>query len=154
MREIFSRAPDEPLPDLSSLPSELFEFTSVPGAYFDAFPVHLHTTSSLAAMSRLDPAAAWDVRRFRPNFLIETTENTLGFIKATWRGRTLRLGEVRLTCETPTARCGMTTHAQADLARDRTVLRTIIQNAGQNLGIYASVIGAGEVDVDDQVELL
>ena len=66
MREAFGRTLDEPLPDLSMVPAELFEFTSPPGTYFDAFPLHLLTTTSLITMARLNPAAAWDVRRFRP----------------------------------------------------------------------------------------
>ena len=72
LREAFSREDGEPVPDLSTFPPEILEFTSPPGTYFDAFPIHMLTTASLELMSRLNPAAAWDVRRFRPNFLIET----------------------------------------------------------------------------------
>ena len=45
----------------------------------------------------------------------------------------------------------MTTHAQAELPKDPSVLRSIVEAADQNLGIYASVITAGEVRVGDQV---
>lgn len=153
-REMFSRKPDEPLPDFSTIPSKLFEFTSPPGTYFDAFPIHLLTTSSLAAMMRLNPAAAWDVRRFRPNFVIETKSGIEGLVEVSWSGRMLRLGELILKCETPTVRCGMTTHAQAELPKDPTVLRTIVRDAGQNLGIYASAINSRRIAVGDIVELL
>jgi len=154
IREMFSRTPEEPLPDFSTIPSELFEFTSPPGTYFDAYPIHLLTTSSLAAMTRLNPAAAWDVRRFRPNFLIETQSGIEGLVEAGWGGRMLRLGTLMLRCEIPTVRCGMTTYAQAELAKDPTVLRTIVRDAGQNLGIYASAMNSSRIAVGDIVELL
>jgi len=154
IREMFSRKPDEPLPDFSTIPSELFEFTSPPGTYFDAYPIHLLTTSSLAAMTRLNPAAAWDVRRFRPNFLIETKSGIEGLVEASWGGRILRLGALIVRCEIPTVRCGMTTHAQAELPKDPTVLRTIVRDAGQNLGIYASAMNSSRIAVGDIVELL
>jgi uncharacterized protein YcbX len=153
-RELFNREPDEPLPDFSAIPSELFEFTSMPGTYFDLAPIHLLTTSSLAAMVRLNPTAAWDVRRFRPNFLIATERDIEGLVETNWSGGMLQMGELKLRCELPTIRCGMTTQMQADLSKDPTVLRTIVRDAGQNLGIYASVIEVGYVAVDDVVELL
>jgi uncharacterized protein YcbX len=153
-REMFSREPGEPLPDLSAVPSELFEFTSPPGTYFDLAPVHLLTTSSLAEMSRLNPSAAWDVRRFRPNFLVETESGVEGLVEAGWVGRTLRLGGATLKCELPTVRCGMTTRATAHLPKDTTVLRTIVRDAGQNLGAYFSVADPGRVSVGDALELL
>jgi hypothetical protein len=154
LREEFSREPDEPLPDLSVLPPELMAFTSPPGTYFDAFPIHLLTTASLDAMAQLNPQAAWDVRRFRPNFLIDTRNGTRGLMENQWQGRTLRLGAVVLRCAIPTVRCGMTTHAQAELPKDPSILRNIVREAGQNLGIYARVIRSGPVAVGDVVELL
>ena len=153
-RELFSREADEPLPDLSNLPTELFEFTSPPGTYFDAFPIHFITTASLAAMSRFNPAALWDVRRFRPNFLIETESGIEGLAETDWGGKSLRLGEVILKCEIPTVRCGMTMQAQKELPKDPTVLRSIVRDANQNLGLYASPVKPGRVFVNNVVELL
>ena len=153
-RQMFSREPGEPLPDFSKFPSELFEFTSPPGTYFDAYPIHLLTTSSLAAMTRFNSSAAWDVRRFRPNFLIETENDLEGLVESNWAGRRLRLGELVLKCEIPTARCGMTMQAQNGLPKDATVLRSIVRDAHQNLGLYASPINSGRVVAGDVVELL
>jgi uncharacterized protein len=153
LREVFSREPYEPIPDISILPPEVLEFTSPLGTYFDAFPVHILTTASLETMASLNQAAAWDVRRFRPNFLIKTNEEISGLAEANWSGRVLRVGEVELKVEIPTARCGMTTHAQANLPKDPSILRTIVREADQNMGIYASVVKSGEVSVGDAVEL-
>lgn len=154
VRKAFSREPGEPIPDLTQLPPELLEFTSPLGTYFDAFPIHLLTTASLAAMAQVNAEAAWDVRRFRPNFLIETEAGLEGLIEADWAGRTMRVGAVELKCEIPTVRCGMTMQAQDGLAKDPSILRSIVKDADQNLGIYASVISHGSVALNDTVELL
>ena len=94
------------------------------------------------------------MRRFRPNFLIETADSIEGLVEAGWGSRTLRVGGVELKCEVPTARCGMTTHAQDGLPKDPSVLRSIVKDAEQNLGVYASVIKRGRVGAGDVVELL
>jgi uncharacterized protein len=154
LREAFSREPDEPIPDVSTLPPEILEFTSPLGTYFDAFPIHLVTTSSLDVMARLNPNAQWDVRRFRPNFLIETDTKFKTMMESEWNGQKLRLGNVELLCDIPTVRCGMTLQAQKGLPKDPSILRSIVKDANQNLGIYAKVPGVGEVRVGDVVELV
>ena len=78
MREMFSREEGEPIPDISKMPQEVLEFTSPLGTYFDAFPINVLTTASLQNMERLNPSAMWDVRRFRPNFLVETNDELEG----------------------------------------------------------------------------
>ena len=153
VRGLLGREPDEPLPDFSQYPAALFEFTSPPGTYFDAYPLHLLTTASLRTLARLNQAANWDVRRFRPNLVIATAEDVDGLIEAGWRGCSLCLGELVVRCELPTARCAMTVQTQGDLPRDPTILRTIVRQAGQELGIYATVIYPGRVSVGDTVEL-
>ncbi len=154
VREFFSREADEPIPNMAVLPAEVLEFTSPPGTYFDAFPIHVLTTASLESMSRFNPTAIWDVRRFRPNFLIETVKEFEGLIEAGWSGRILRVGSVDLKCEIPTVRCGMTSHGHSGLPKDPSVLRSIVRDADQNLGIYANVRQGGEVSIGDSVELV
>ncbi|HEX5966414.1 MAG TPA: MOSC N-terminal beta barrel domain-containing protein [Pyrinomonadaceae bacterium] len=154
LREAFDREPGEPIPDLSTLPPEIFEFSSPLGTYFDAFPIHALTTASLEMMNRLNPQATWDVRRFRPNFLIQTEPKIKGLIESEWEGRKVRLGSVEIVCAIPTPRCGMTLQAQKNLPKDPTILRTIVKDADQNLGIYAGVATPGKVRVGDSVELV
>lgn len=153
LRELFSREAGEPVPDLSKLPPEILEFTSPLGTYFDAFPIHLLTTASLNLMSRLNTTARWDVRRFRPNFLIETDAGIKGSVESEWSGQTIRLGNVELKCEIPTVRCGMTIQAQKDFPKDPSILRSIVKDANQSLGIYASVMTAGEIRVGEAVSV-
>jgi hypothetical protein len=153
MAEIFQRLPNEPLPDFSIFASELSEYTSMPGDYFDAFPLHLLTTASLAAMAALNPGAAWDARRFRPNIVIEPVAGAEGLVELGWVNRTLVMGEVAINCVAPAPRCGMTTRAQPGLPTDPSVLRTIVADAAQNLGVYGTVATAGGLKVGDPVSL-
>lgn len=154
MREMFSREEGEPIPDLSKMPQEVLEYTSPLGTYFDAFPINLLTTASLQVMARHNPTAIWDVRRFRPNFVVETVGDLEGLVEAGWADRAIRLGGVELKLEIPCARCGMTTHAQEGLPKDPSVLRSVVKDANQNMGIYASVISGGRVNVGDEVKLV
>jgi hypothetical protein len=150
MRQIFGRLEDEPLPDLTVFPPEILEFTSPLGTYFDAFPVHVLTTASIAA---LGGAERFDRRRFRPNFFVETDAAAPGLVETDWCGRTVRIGGLGLAIQMPTVRCVMTTLEQPELAKDPSVLRTIVKDASQNVGVYATVVDGGAVAVGDPVEV-
>jgi len=154
LRDIFGRLPEEPLPDLSTLPPEIFEYTSPLGTYFDAFPLHLLTTASLCALEAKTPGSRFDVRRFRPNVLIDSGDGVEGLVEIGWSGKRLRIGAATLSITMPAMRCSMTTHAVAELPKDTAVLRTIVRDADQNLGVYATVEHGGAVRVGDSVEVL
>ena len=154
LRQVLGRLPDEPLPDFSGLPAELFEFTSPLGTYFDAFPLHMLTTASLRALAARNPSAQFDRRRFRPNLLVEPLGDASGLLENAWCGRRLRIGGAVLSIAIPTMRCSMTTHAVGELEKDPSVLRTIVHDADQNLGVYATVQEPGAVAVGDEIELL
>ena len=105
-------------------------------------------------MERLNPNAQWDVRRFRPNFLLDTDARFKSLIESEWNGQKLRVGSVVLQCDIPTMRCGMTMNAQEGLAKDPSILRSIVRDANQNLGVYAKVATPGEVRLGDVAELV
>jgi uncharacterized protein YcbX len=153
LREIFGRHDDEPLPDLAMFPQEIMEFTSPLGTYFDLFPIHLLTTASLAELARINPTADFDVRRFRPNFLIKSNDKVRGFEETTWAGRTLRIGDAQIKIEMPTVRCVMPTLDQKTLPKDPSVLRTIVKYAAQNVGLYATVSRPGRVKAGTEIAL-
>lgn len=153
-----SDAPDinARLTELLEKPVSLSSLQQDPGAddYFDVAPIHVLTTASLAEMSRVYPQGIWDVRRFRPNFFVETEPSIKGLIEFEWIGKTLRVGEVELECDIPTERCAMAMNAQAELPRDDGILRSIRDVANLNLGIYARVMRPGAVRINDVVELI
>ncbi len=153
MREIFGRLDSEPLPDLSTLPPQILEFTSPFGTFFDAFPFHLLTTASLSALASRNPAADFDSRRFRPNVLVETAKGIEGLVEAEWSGRTVRIGATRIKLEMPTVRCVIPTLDQPNLRKDPSVLRTIVRDAAQNLGAYATIASGGTISLGDEVTL-
>lgn len=153
MRSIFGRLPDEPLPDLAVFPQALFEYTSIPGTYFDALPIHLLTTATLATLARANDRSRFDPRRFRPNVLIEPEPGASGLVEKDWCGRTVRVGAAAVQVEMGTPRCSMVAQPQADLEKDPGVLRTVVREAEQNVGVYANVVGAGAVAVGDAVEI-
>jgi uncharacterized protein len=152
LRESFGRESGEPLPDFADVPGSIFEFQTPPGTYFDLYPIHVLTSSTLQRLAALNPAAIWDIRRFRPNVLIETAP-TSGALESEWAGRVVRIGAFTIKGEMPTIRCAMTMHAQGDLPRDASVLRTIVRESGQCAGLYASVAAPGRVAISDPVHV-
>jgi uncharacterized protein YcbX len=154
LRAVFGRTPDEPMPDLSKLPPEIFEFESPLGTYFDAFPLLVLSTATLEKLAKAAPASRVDVRRFRPNFVVETDTGVDGYVDADWAGRRLRLGELEIDGAMACPRCIMVTHGFADLPRDTGLLRAIVRDANQNIGLYAKPRGPARVRVGDEVALL
>jgi hypothetical protein len=129
-------------------------FDAPPFAFVDLAPVHVLTTASLAAAAALVPGARLDVRRFRPNLLVDTGARQ-GFVEDALSGRLLAVGDaVRLRVFMPTIRCAMTAAAQEDLPKDPAVLRALVEGHDGNLGVYATVEVGGEVRVGDPVVVL
>lgn len=154
MREVFGLEEGDPFPDLGDIPMDILaQFQSPPGTYFDAFPIHILTTASLNSLASLGAGDDADVRRFRPNVLIDTGDAE-GLLEVDWTGKKLRLGEVLIEMRTTTVRCSIPAHAQRNFASSRAVGRTLIEQTKQHLGSYCHVLESGSVSVGDQVELL
>lgn len=134
-------------------PDQVFEFQLPAGGLFDGALVHLVTTASLDRLRSLAPSSRFEVRRFRPNFVIEPTDGSAGFVEDGWIGRTLSLGEARLRIDRPCPRCVMTTLSQGDLPKDPGVLRASVQEHEGNVGVYATVLQGGRVRRGDAVTL-
>jgi hypothetical protein len=158
LRGIFGRLEDEPLPDLSVFPPEIIEYESPPGTYFDAYPLLLVTDRSLETLQHLVPDSRVDVRRFRPNLVVAGVDAAAGddgtdggFPEQAWIGRSVTIGDAVLDVVAPCPRCVMITRAFADLPEDRALLRTVVRQADQNLGVYATVRTPGSVAIGDPV---
>ena len=153
LRAVFGRLPDEPLPDLTGF-EELLEFESPPGTYFDAFPISVMSQQSLATMNQLNGDSLFDVRRFRPNLLVDISGSDHPFPEQAWVGKTLSIGSVKLKIEMTCPRCSMTTHGFDDLPQDAQIMRKLVANSEGNLGTYASVVQAGKVFAGDSVSVV
>ncbi len=124
------------------------------GTFFDLAPVHVMTTATLQQLQQIYPAGKFDVRRFRPNFVIQCTKGQTGFVENDWIGRTIQIGEeVQLKITGPCPRCVMTTLPQNGLPKDTGILRAAAQHNGANVGVYASVTRAGSVRKRDPVQV-
>ena len=153
LRAIFGRELDEPLPDLSVFPPEIIEFESPLGTYYDACPLLVMSTSAFRAMEDALPDSVVDVRRFRPSLVVDTGDES-GHPELDWVGSTLHVGEVDLELVVGCPRCVMVTREIDErIPQDRSVLRHIVRDLNQNVGVYANVIRPGSVRVGDAVTL-
>ena len=176
-----STAPDdrsfeEVWPDIEGLaPAEVIDGTAIgmedgetvsalplgmgapPGTFFDLAVLHVLTTATLRHLQGLAPGASFVVDRYRPNVLVDSSDD--GFVENGWVGRTVTLGGAQMAVTMPTMRCVMTTLPQQDLPRDRETLRTIaahnrleIAGLGQwaCAGVYGDVAAPGRVRVGDE----
>jgi uncharacterized protein YcbX len=150
LRGVFGRVGDEPLPDLSIFPPVIMEFESPPGTYYDAFPLLVMTDAALRSLSAALPNSNIDVRRFRPSIVIGTGDDVVGHPEFGWTGRTATIGSAVVEFLEPCPRCVMVTRdVGTDISGDSMVLRHIVAELGQNLGVYASVVTPGAIHVGD-----
>ncbi|WP_431930924.1 MOSC domain-containing protein [Nonomuraea jabiensis] len=130
------------------------DFELPEGTFFDCAVVHVLTTATLNRLRELYPQGRFEVRRFRPNVVVEMSSPVKDFVEDAWIGQTLRLGdEVRLAVTGPCPRCVMITLAQGDLPKDSGILRTAAQTHEVNVGVYASVLRGGQVRRGDAIRL-
>lgn len=136
------------------------------GTFYNFAPVHIVTKASLRKIQELAPDSTFDFRRFRPNLVIETAPEAVGFIENEWVGRTLKIGdEVEMQVIVACPRCVVTTLSQAEntLVKDEKVLRSVVQHNMLDLGmygkqacfgVYATVTKNGVIKQGDIVELV
>ena len=132
---------------------------AAPGTFFDAAPLLVLTTSTLRRLGELYPSGRFDVRRFRPNIVVELEDS--GFVENAWIGHAVAVGdEVQVNVVAGDPRCVMVTLPQGDLPKDPGILRTAAQHNRIEVldmgrypcvGVYAVVTAAGTVRRGDLV---
>jgi hypothetical protein len=145
---------EEYWPDMEGLAfrETVTDFDLPAGTFFDCAVVHLLTTATLDRLSELYPQGRFEVRRFRPNIVVQSPPGEKGFIENAWIGHTLAIGEeVRLSITGPCGRCVMTTLAQGDLPKDPEILRTAAKHNQVQVGVYAAVAQGGVIRRGDSV---
>ena len=111
--------PAEYYADATDDASEAIEWTMPVDRFVDALPLLVLTTASLRFAAALHPDGDWNVRRFRPNLLVDVAGD--GWIEDRWcAGASLRIGAVELRPQQPCIRCTMVTRPQPNLDADPT----------------------------------
>ena len=151
LRGIFGREEDEPLPDFSVFPPEVATLESPLGTHHDCWPLLVMTTSAMSALQQALPESVIDVLRFRPSIMIDTPES-VGHPEFSWKGRMARIGSVVVEFLDPCPRCVMITRRINDaIPQDRAILRHVVRDLNQNVGVYARVITPGSIAVGDEL---
>jgi uncharacterized protein YcbX len=125
--------------------SEAIEWTMPPGRFVDAMPLLVLTTASLRAGAALHPTGEWDVRRFRPNLLVDVDGS--GWVEDAWCGRTVDIEGVRLVPRQPCVRCTMVTRPQPGVARDLEIYKALSRHHDGTFGVWTRVDTPGTLRV-------
>jgi uncharacterized protein YcbX len=116
---------------------------------FDTFPLSLITRQSIEALGVM-VGSALDVRRFRPNLLIDAANDT-PFAEDEWVGRVLKIGRLRMRVDKRDGRCAVITIDPETSQKEHGVLRAVAQQRQGCLGIYGSTVEPGRIALDDEV---
>lgn len=120
--------------------------------HHDETPLHVVTTSSLAALGQLGGAMV-DERRFRANIIIDTGDSP-AFVEDDWVGSELMVGRgtvLRLGAGMP--RCVMIDQPQAGVPAEPKALKILGSHHQMELGLQAHAVHTGTVKVGDVLTL-
>lgn len=117
----------------------------------DGASILLVTDKSLKKLEALWGQSV-DQRRFRGNFVVAVSEDSLG--EEDWIGRRLSIGGAELQVDSYCDRCVMITMNPDTLEKDSSLLKQVNKEFNLNFGVYASVIRTGEIRLGDKVVLL
>src|ERR687886_637941 len=127
--------------------------------FFDIAVIHNLTTSTIDRLRELYPQGRFEVRRFRPNIVIESSapeekNKKNDFIENSWVGKKMIIGkDIVLNVTAPCTRCVMITLPQGDLPRDLGILSTVAKYNQVHVGVYASVERGGIIHREDTVQI-
>lgn len=134
------------------------ELMNLRSGIFDEASVSVISRSTVHTVARESGRGieSCDLRRFRPNIVLETNSDD-PFVEDKWVGRTLKFGEgnnaaaVRVTMRDE--RCVMVNLDPDTAERDPEVMKAVVRLNENYAGIYATVVKAGELRVGQVVTL-
>jgi len=123
--------------------------------FFDIAVIHILTTSTINRLRELYPEGRFEVRRFRPNIVVESaSREKKDFIENSWVGKKITIGEgIVLKVTAPCTRCVMITLPQGDLPQDLGILSTVARYNQVHVGVYASVHHGGTIHRGDLIHI-
>ncbi len=139
---------------LSSAAGESVSLIQVGRGCFDAMPVSVVSTTTLAALETARGGAV-GLERFRINLVIRAAP--AAGRETNWLGGTLTFGAspsaARVLLGWAIPRCAMVTVDPATAERDPSVLRLVARDFANEVGAYGSVAMTGTIQVGDRVWL-
>jgi uncharacterized protein YcbX len=144
---------DELRKEISTRYGSALELMNLKHGIFDEACISVITRGTVHGIER-ESGRAVDLRRFRPNIVLETATPE-PFAEDSWVGRTLLFGEantgaaVRVTMKDE--RCVMVNFDPDTAERDSEVMKTVVRLNGNYAGVYATVASAGELRVGQAV---
>ncbi len=138
------------------------ELMNLKHGIFDESPISVISLGTVHCIARESGRGVdlCDLRRFRPNIVLETN-SAEPFAEDKWVGRTLIFGEANSGVAPTTAvgvtmrdeRCVMVNLEPDTAAKDSEVMKTVIRLNQNYAGVYGTVIRAGELRVGQVVTL-
>jgi uncharacterized protein YcbX len=137
---------------LSDAAGEEVRLLQVGRGTFDSGPVSVIATATEAKLDRAF-GAPLGLRRFRPNIVIRSDAG-----ETDWLGGTLVFGErtdsARLRLNRPIERCAFITIDPDTAAKDARVMRMVVQDFNNEVGVYGATDAAGTIEIGDRVRLV
>ena len=150
---------DELREEVSSRYGSDVELMNLRHGIFDESPISLISLGTVHSVARESGRGVdlCDLRRFRPNVVIETN-SAEPFEEDRWVGRTLMFGEgnsgaaLRVTMRDE--RCVMVNFDPDTAERDSEVMKTVVRTNANYAGVYGTVVRTGELRVGQVVTLV
>ncbi len=153
---------DELREEVSSRHGSDVELMNLKHGIFDESPISVISLGTVHSVARESGRGVdlCDLRRFRPNVVIET-DRAEPFEENRWVGRTLMFGDGN-SGATPMAaigvtmrdeRCVMVNFDPDTAERDSEVMKTVVRLNENYAGVYGTVVRAGELRVGQVVTL-
>ena len=131
--------------------SRAIEWTMPKGRFVDAFPLLVMTTAGLRGSAAAYSSGTWDVRRFRPNILLQLDGE--GWLEDAWAERRLSVGSAQLVPRQRCIRCTMVNRAQPGLERDVNIYKTLHRLHRGEAGMWTQVVHPGVISEGDSVQV-
>jgi MOSC domain-containing protein len=122
---------------------------------FDSMPVSVITTATAARLAQRN-AKAGDLRRYRPNIVLDVASG-LEADETDWIDGALVFGDgptpPRLRINSRIVRCAMITLDPDTAEKDAAVMRRVVEDFDNLVGVYCAVEALGTIAVGDRVRL-
>ncbi|MCD9624424.1 MOSC domain-containing protein [Rhabdothermincola salaria] len=136
--------------------AEMIDIPAPAGSFLDLAALHLVSTATLARARAEDPDLDWDVRRFRPNVVIELDEGAdpgAAFTEDTWVGRQVEVDGATVAVRMATVRCAMPLRGQPGLEPQPGMYAVMEALHANHIGVYADTVRPGPIRVGGELAL-